>query len=121
MKKLVLFCLGLTLSVGASLANAGSCEVHYKRTACKGQEATAYRKCNGEKECNKDHDADSVAACQDLAVKACANDRFDITKSKVITAKFNGKAIKSASGKDDFCMDYANKATEFNQCPEDKK
>lgn len=121
MKKLALLMVGLSLSLGATLATAGDCVMHYKRTACKGQEATSYRKCNGNQECDKKHEADSMAACQDMANKACANDRYDITKSKVVTATFEGKPIKSKAGKDDFCLTYENIATEFNQCPEDKK
>ncbi len=121
MKRLFVLLVGLSLAVGTTLASAGDCAIHYNRTACKGQEAVSYLKCNGEKECTKSSEAASVAACQELAVKACANDRLDITKSKIITAVFDGKAIKSASGKDDFCIDYAKKSAEFNQCPEDKK
>ena len=49
-------------------------------------------------------------------MKACANDRLEITKSKVITAKYKGKALKSKGGKDDMCLDYAKRDTEFNQC-----
>ncbi len=43
--------------------------------------------------------------------------RLDITMSKVITAMYKGEAIKTKSGKDDFCLDYPNKDTEFNKCP----
>ena len=49
-------------------------------------------------------------------MKACANDRLTVTKSKVIVATFKGKLLKSAAGNDDFCADYANRSTEFNQC-----
>lgn len=121
MKRLSVFFVGLSLLLGTTLASAGDCAVRYNRTACKGQEAVSYLKCKGEKECAQSKEAASVAACQEIAAKACANDRLDITKSKIITAAFDGKAIKSASGKDDFCIDYVNKSKEFNQCPEDKK
>lgn len=49
-------------------------------------------------------------------INACTNDRLDITKSKVITAKYKGKALKTKSGKDDMCLDYAKRDAEFNQC-----
>ena len=58
----------------------------------------------------------TVQQVEDAALKACANDRLKITKSKVVKAKFDGKAVMSASGKEDFCADYAKRATEFDQC-----
>jgi hypothetical protein len=54
------------------------------------------------------------------AVNACANDRLTVTKSKIITAKFKGKSLKSKSGQDDLCLDYPKRATEFNQCAKKK-
>jgi hypothetical protein len=61
--------------------------------------------------------AGSAQACQDAALKACANDRLDITKSKVIKASYQQKPVQSKSGKDDFCADYAKRAEEFDHCP----
>jgi hypothetical protein len=48
--------------------------------------------------------------------KACPNDRLDVTQSKEIKASFNGQPLKSATGKDDFCADYAKRDAEFNRC-----
>ncbi len=93
------------------------CAVHYTRTACAGQEAISYKKCGGEQSCTKYKPADSLAACQAAALKSCKNKRLDITKMKVITAKYKGQPIKTTTGKDDFCLDYPNKDTEFNKCP----
>ncbi|MGP0090115.1 MAG: hypothetical protein ACLPKB_09165 [Xanthobacteraceae bacterium] len=104
------------LMATAGTAAAGTCAVEYIRTACPGKEAESYSKCNGTQTCVLPEPADSVAACQAAALKACANDRLLITKSKVIHATFDGKAVTSASGKDDFCVDYANRAKEFDQC-----
>ena len=95
---------------------ASTCEVNYDRTACPGEEKTSYKKCDGKKTCTKMKKADSVEECRKAATKSCANKRYSITKSKIITAKFDGKAIKTDSGKDDFCLEYANISTEFNQC-----
>ncbi len=95
------------------------CALTYTRTACPGKEAESFSKCDGKATCSKSVSASSEDECRTAAVAACANDRTQITKSKVITAKYKGKALKSKSGKDDFCLDYANRATEFNQC--DKK
>jgi hypothetical protein len=103
-----------TLLSGAAIA--GECGIEYNRSACPGKEAESYAKCDGKASCVKASPLDSAAACQAAALKACANDRLDITKSKVIRATFDGKALKSASGKEDFCADYANRATEFDKC-----
>lgn len=97
-------------------AQANECAVHYVRTACPGKEAISYKKCDGKQECTKIKEASSVEKCRKAATKSCSNSRFDITKSKVITAMFNGAPIKTASGKDDFCLEYENRSTEFNQC-----
>jgi len=106
----------LLLIATTGVAVAGECAVEYIRTACPGQETESYSKCGGKQSCVLPEQAANLAACQAAAVKACANDRLKITKSKVVHAKFDGKAIKSASGKDDFCIDYVNRAKEFDQC-----
>jgi hypothetical protein len=94
----------------AQVAQAG-CVIHYNRTACPGQEAVSYSKCNGTKECDKeDSAAISLKACEQAAAAACANTRLQITKSKVITATFNGKALRGGSN---FC---ASNRPDFNQC-----
>jgi len=94
----------------------GDCDLSYTRTACAGKEAESYAKCDGKQSCTKHVAAASEAACAEAAVKACSNDRLEITKSKVITAKYKGKALKSKGGKDDMCLDYPKRDTEFNQC-----
>ena len=94
----------------AQVAQAG-CVVHYNRTACPGQEAVSYSKCNGTKECDKeDTSATSAAACEQVVAAACANSRLTITKSKVITGKFNGTALRGGSN---FC---ASNRPDFNKC-----
>lgn len=97
-------------------ATAGECAIEYVRTACPGKETESYSKCNGKQNCVMPEQAANLQACQTAAVNACANDRLTITKSKVIKAKFDGKAIMSASGKEDFCADYAKRAAEFDKC-----
>lgn len=121
MKKIALLSAAVILSSTAVLAEEKTdCAVHYTRTACAGQEVTSYKKCDGEQSCTKYKAADSMEACQEAAVNSCKNKRLDITKMKVITAMYKGESIQSKSGKDDFCLDYPNKDTEFNMCPEDK-
>src|SRR5262245_48543519 len=93
------------LLASAPIAAAADCALTYTRTACKGHEAESYAKCDGKQTCTKDVEAASETACQEAAVKACANDRLTITESKVINATFKGKALKSSTGNDDFCID----------------
>ena len=108
--------IGLTPAQAAETASTSDCAVHYTRTACPGQEATSYKKCDGQQSCVKYKEADSLEACQEKAVKSCRNRRLNITQLKVITAKWQGQAIQSPSGNDDFCVDYAKRAEEFNRC-----
>jgi hypothetical protein len=100
----------------AEADTASECDLTYTRTACPGQEAESYKKCDGQQTCTKHVPAASEAACAEAAVSACANDRLEITKSKVITAKYKGKALKTKSGKDDMCLEYSKRDAEFNQC-----
>ena len=121
MKRTLFALAGLLLSVNVAQAGEQTsavtdCAVSYTRTACPGEEGTSYLKCDGKQSCVKYKEADSLAACQQAAMKSCRNRRLNITKSKVITATFQGQAIQSPSGKDDFCLDYEKRAEEFNHC-----
>jgi hypothetical protein len=113
---LALGAFGMVLVNVAEAEDAGDCAITYTRTACPGQEAESYKKCDGKQSCTKLVAADSEAKCQEAAVQACSNDRLTVTKSKVIGAKFKGKALKTKSGKDDMCLDYSKRDAEFNQC-----
>lgn len=104
------------LPVPVAEAEGTDCDITYTRTACPGHEAESYAKCDGKQSCTRHVAATSEAQCLEQAVRACANDRLDITQSKVINAKFKGKALKSKAGKDDVCLDYAKRDAEFNQC-----
>jgi hypothetical protein len=104
----------------AEAEDATDCDITYTRTACPGQEAESYKKCDGKQTCTKHVAAASEAACAEAAVQACSNDRLEITQSKVIHASFKGKALKAKSGKEDMCLDYAKRDTEFNQCGKKK-
>jgi hypothetical protein len=97
-------------------AETTDCAVHYTRTACTGQEATSYKKCDGNQSCVKYKKADSLEACQQKAMKSCRNRRLNITKTKVITARWQGAAIKAPGGAEDFCQEYPKKNEEFNKC-----
>ena len=93
--KTIVGVFGLVASLsfaGAALAEDSGCVVHYVRTACQGQEAVSFKKCDGQAECDKTKPADSAEACAAAALKSCANSRLDITKYKVITAKYKGEA-----------------------------
>lgn len=100
----------------ASSAIAATCEIKYTRTACPGKEDISYKKCKGKQSCSKFKEADSIEQCRAMATKSCANKRLSITKSKVINADYDGKGISTESGKSDFCLEYENASTEFNQC-----
>jgi hypothetical protein len=114
---------GLVISAGAQAEStitlageATDCAITYTRTACPGQEAESYKKCDGQKSCTKHVEADSEAKCLQAGIDACSNDRLTVTASKVINAKFKGKALKTKAGKDDLCLDYAKRDAEFNHC-----
>lgn len=111
--------IALTAFVGpiaGANAETKACEVAYTRTACPGQEAISFKKCDGKASCVKSKKAATVEECRAAATKSCRNRRLNITKMKVITAKFNGEAIQTESGKDDFCLEYPKRNEEFNQC-----
>lgn len=88
--------LGLVTSFGLASTAFGDdsgCVVNYVRTACQGQEAESFSKCDGKAECSKSKPADSADACAAAALKSCDNSRIDITKYKVITAQYNGEDL----------------------------
>ena len=116
MKHILTVVLASLLSIGVNQAMAAPCDINYTRTACPGKEAISYKKCDGAQSCIKTTTADSEEACRAKAVEACANDRLDITKSKVISATFNGKPVLNKAGKPDHCVDYAARDAEFNKC-----
>jgi hypothetical protein len=92
------------------------CALAYTRTACPGQEAESYKKCDGKKSCTKYVAAATEQECRQAGIAACSNDRLTVTQSKVIQGTFKGKSLKSKDGKDDLCLDYAKRDAEFNQC-----
>ena len=109
----------LTMSVAQNVAQAAEvtdCAVKYTRTACPGQEATSYKKCDGNQSCVKYKKASTLEECQAAATKSCRNRRLNITKMKVINAEFQGQRIQTANGNADFCQEYEKRAEEFNQC-----
>jgi hypothetical protein len=94
----------------SEVATAG-CVIHYNRTACPGKEVESYSKCNGTKECDKeDTSAVSLKACEQATAAACVNTRLTITKSKIVSGKFNGTALRGGAN---FC---ASNRPDFNKC-----
>jgi len=108
--------MAITGMASIGTAAAGQCAIEYNRTACPGKETESFSKCGGKQSCVMPETAENVQGCQAAALKACANDRLTITKSKVVKASFDGKPVMSASGKEDFCADYEKRASEFDQC-----
>jgi len=115
MKKIMLGSLVSILMI-FSTSSFSKCVVHYNRTACSGMEKISYKKCKHKKECDKEKKATDLASCRKAATKSCKNRRLTITKMKVITATWEGKAITTESGKSDFCLEYAKRDAEFNHC-----
>jgi hypothetical protein len=95
---------------------AGTCEIFTTRTACPGKEAVSYKKCNGKPSCSDFQELDNAAQCKAAATAACENARLNITKSKVITAKFDDAELKTDKGSTDFCTVYEKRAAEFDHC-----
>lgn len=116
MKHISLLLTALIFCIAGAQAVAGSCDLTYTRTACQGKEAISFKKCDGNASCVKKGEAASIDACRAKGVAACANDRIEITKSKVISATFDGKPVLNKAGAADLCQDYAERASEFNQC-----
>ncbi|MBF0161781.1 MAG: hypothetical protein HQL88_05785 [Magnetococcales bacterium] len=84
----------LFASVGMAGVAYGDCVLHYERIACQGKEADSFKKCDGKATCDKAvKEATSKEACAAAALKACDNDRVDITKYKKITADLGGQPL----------------------------
>lgn len=96
----------------ASNALSYECIININRTACPGKEAESYSKCGGAKSCDKEDGASTEAACIAAAKSNCPNSRLDITKSKVVKARFKGKSLKGPFG-GSFC---APNRPDFNKC-----
>lgn len=106
----MLLMFSLAFSSAATTAIAGDCVLNVTRTACPGKEAESYKKCDGKQSCEEMKETSSAEACAKEALKACDNARLDITKSKVITASFDGAPVE---GGKNFCE--ANRP-DFNKC-----
>jgi hypothetical protein len=100
---LLLFCLSVP-------AFAGECVLKTTRTACPGKEKESFSKCNGQASCDEKVGADSEKDCAEKAAKSCDNSRPSITKSKTVSATFDGKPV---SGGKNVC---AAERPDYNKC-----
>jgi hypothetical protein len=107
MKSLVCCLLLLGLSVSAV---AGECVLKTTRAACPGKEKDSYSKCNGQASCDEKVAADSAKECAEKAAKSCDNSRPNITKSKTVSATFDGKPVE---GGKNVC---ATERPDYNKC-----
>lgn len=114
--KVSMLMVAVSSALFAVASFAGTCEINYTRTACPGKESISYKKCDGKQSCTDFQEAADAGQCKTMAIAACANDRLTVTKSKVITAKFDGADLKTDAGKADFCTAYPKVAEEFNHC-----
>lgn len=108
-------------------AFAGLCELTVVRTACSdATKAESFKKCDetnkdikmkklSEEKCLETFDVKKDSDCIKKAITRCENGRLDITKSKAITATFDGKVLENGK---DYC-DTKPPRTDFNKC--DKK
>jgi hypothetical protein len=85
---------------------AGDCEITVGRAACPGKDNEAYEKCKGKpgtpQKCVEiKKKVGSAEACAREALKNCTVFRPGITKSKAITATFDGNPVESGK---DFCQ-----------------
>lgn len=117
---IVLACAAIFGTSGS--ARAADCVVHFKRTACAGQETESFKKCDGKQECDETKAAATTEeACMKAALASCVNTRIDVTKYKMITATFKGSALTggyTSDGKPDpkgtnFC---AADRPDLNKC-----
>jgi hypothetical protein len=107
MKSLVSCLLFLCLSVSAI---AGECVLKTTRVACPGKEKESFSKCDGKASCDEKVAADSAKECAEKAAKSCDNSRPAITKSKTVSATFDGKPIE---GGKNVC---ASERPDYNKC-----
>ena len=104
--KTVLFCM----TVFSMTAFADKCVLDITRVACPTKEKESYEKCAGKAQCPKDLTATSEKDCAKKALKECENARLEITKSKAITATYDGAPVEAGKN---FCA--ADRA-DFNKC-----
>lgn len=113
MNRALVFAIVL-LAVGP--AAAGECTLQITRTACPGKEKESFEKCGGKASCTSKARnpgaSTSPEQCAAEALQACANapDRQAVTRSKVVTATFDGKPVE---GGKNFC---AADRPDFNHC-----
>jgi hypothetical protein len=100
---LLLFCLSVP-------AFAGECVLKTTRAACPGKEKESFSKCNGQASCDEKVAADSEKDCAEKAAKSCDNSRPNITKSKTVSATFDGNPV---SGGKNVC---AAERPDYNKC-----
>lgn len=88
----------------SSAVYAGDCTLMVTRTACPGKDSESFKKCAGKAVCEPDvkEDIGTEDACKKAALDDCTNKRFDITKYKVVKAKFGGKDL---DGGKDYCKE----------------
>ena len=103
-------------------AAAGTCVAHIKRTACKGQAAESYKKCDGKRECDSPVEGAIASAdkcAEAVAKRDCPNSRTNVTFSKVVTVTFDGKPV-TVDGEKDMCFSKhypkEQRAKEFARC-----
>jgi hypothetical protein len=108
--RILVLCLSLTAPFASAFA--GECKLNVERTACPGKESESFKKCDGKPSCAEVKKTGTAASCAKEALKACENvgDRQKITKSKKISAEFDGKPVENGKN---FCEESR---PDFNKC-----
>ncbi len=102
--------LFILIAIATTTTYAGNCAIDITREACPGKETESYAKCDNKKQCVEKLEAKTEKECMKKALEKCDNARLDITKSKIITASFDGKPIQNNKN---FCD--ADRP-DFNKC-----
>jgi len=107
--KLGIFSLSLIFSISSF---AGNCVMNVTRVSCPGVEKECFAKCAGKENCDEIKKVGSEEACNKEALKNCFVFRPGVTKSKKITATFDGKSL---NGGKNYC-DPVQKDFGYDTC-----
>lgn len=95
-----LFVILAVIGLYSLAAIAGECRVTVTRDACPGHEKVSYNKCGGKQTCDEVKKVDKQEMCLKEATRACTVFRTKETKSKKVTATFDGAPLNNGQ---DFC------------------
>ncbi len=107
-----LFCVLVISNLFIFQIFAGTCTMNVTRVSCPGKETECYTKCKGKESSEEIKKVGSIEACIKEASRNCVVFRKEITKTKKITATFDGKPVE---GGKNFCNPVKEEFG-FNTC-----